>query len=298
VSSDLFFHGAVALVNSLRRAGHTETIHLLDCGLTPAHRELLEAEVAVLDAEAEAPPHLLKTSAPLAHPAETMVLIDVDMVVTRSLAPLVERAAAGGVVAVKDTLDRFVAEWGELLDLGTLERRSYVSSGLVVLGGERGAEVLRLWADRLPHADYARSWFAADSPDYPFRFIDQDVLNAVLCARVPSSELEVLEPRLAPIPPFPGLRDRDGQLAYADGTRPYLLHHFHRKPWVTRLHSNPYSRRLTELLLGGEGPLRLDPSEVPLRLRPGASGALDRAATDLARIPAGVARRVRALAGR
>jgi hypothetical protein len=300
VSSELYFPGAVALINSLRRAGHTEPIHLLDCGLEPAHRELLAGEVDVVEAAGEIPPYLLKTVAPLARPAETMVLVDVDMIVTRSLAPLIERASQGDVVAVKDNRDRFVAEWGELLDLGPLERRPYVSSGLVVLGGERGAEVLRLWADRLPRADYERSWFAADAPGYPFRFIDQDVLNAVLCARVPPERLEVIEPRLAPTPPFDGLPGggRGQDLAYADGARPYVLHHFHRKPWVARLHSNPYSRLLTELLLDGDGPLRLDPSELPLRLRRGPGGAIDRAATDLARIPAGIARRLRALPGR
>jgi hypothetical protein len=285
VSSDLFFPGAVALVNSLRRAGHTETIHLLDCGLTPAHRELLEAEVAVLDAEAEAPPHLLKTSAPLAHPAETMVLIDVDMVVTRSLAPLVERAAAGAVVAFKDNIDRHVTEWGELLDLGTLERRPYVSSGLVVLGGERGAEVLRLWADRLPRVDYERSWFADDSPDYPFRFMDQDVLNAVLCARTGEGELVVEEPRLAPHQPYRGLHLDDEvklRCSYPDGTRPYVLHQYLEKPWVRPMYHGIYSKLLSRLWLSDDLPVRLPVEEVPRRMRHGALARIERRLVDAA----------------
>ncbi len=45
ISSDLYFPGAVALVNSLRLVGHTEPIFLLDCGLSDAHRELLATEV-------------------------------------------------------------------------------------------------------------------------------------------------------------------------------------------------------------------------------------------------------------
>ena len=45
VSSELYFLGAVGLVNSLRLQGHDEPIYLLDCGLTQEHRELLAREV-------------------------------------------------------------------------------------------------------------------------------------------------------------------------------------------------------------------------------------------------------------
>ena len=92
-----------------------------------------------MPAPSEAPPFLLKTIAPLRHPADVMVLIDVDMVVTRPLTPLIERAAEGRVVVFKDNMDRFDPRWGPALDLGLARRRPYVSSGLVVLGGETGA---------------------------------------------------------------------------------------------------------------------------------------------------------------
>src|SRR4051812_19507699 len=118
MSSELYFPGAVGLVNSLRMSGHTEPIYLLDCGLTADHRRLLGAEATVVDAPADVPPYLLKTIAPRRHPAEVMVLIDVDMVACRSLGPLIDRAAENRVLAVKDNLDRFVPEWGELLGLG------------------------------------------------------------------------------------------------------------------------------------------------------------------------------------
>jgi hypothetical protein len=300
-ANERYFPGAVALVNSLRRAGHAEPIHLLDCGLEPAHRELLEQEVTVLPGETASPPYLLKTVAPLAHPAETMVLIDVDMVVLRSLAPVTDGlAAGGGVAAFRNRTDRFIAEWGELLDLGPLERRRYVSSGFVAVGGDRGRAVLELWDDRQRRVDFERSWHAGDDPGYEFRFIDQDVLNAVLCARVAGVDLTALDARLAPTPPFDGLRERGAsrELAYADGARPYLLHHFEQKPWLTRVRSNHYSLLLSELLLDGRGPLRLDPAELPLRLRRGYAAALDRAATDVALIPRGALRRLRERGGR
>ena len=79
MSSELYFPGAVGLINSLRLHGHTEPIFLLDCGLTPEHRELVAAEATIVPGPADVPPYLLKTIAPRRHPAGTMVLIDVDM---------------------------------------------------------------------------------------------------------------------------------------------------------------------------------------------------------------------------
>ena len=52
VSDERYFLGAVGLINSLRLVGHTEPIYLLDCGLTEAQRELLAAEVELVDAPA------------------------------------------------------------------------------------------------------------------------------------------------------------------------------------------------------------------------------------------------------
>ena len=122
-SSPPKFLGAVAMINSLRLHGHTEPVYLLDLGLTPIQRELLAPEVSLVEAPPDTEPWLAKTVAPLRHPAEVMVLIDVDMVVTRPLGELIERAREGRVVAFENDIDRFVAEWGEILDLGPLERR-------------------------------------------------------------------------------------------------------------------------------------------------------------------------------
>ncbi len=90
VSSEVYFPAAVGLVNSLRLTGHDEPIFLLDCGLTPEHRALLEPHVTVVDAPDDTPPYLLKTVAPRLYPARLQVLVDVDVVVTRSLGPLFE----------------------------------------------------------------------------------------------------------------------------------------------------------------------------------------------------------------
>ena len=61
-----YFLGAVAMINSLRLNGHREPIYLLDAGLSDDQRQLLAAEVTIVEAPSEAPPYLLKTVAPLA----------------------------------------------------------------------------------------------------------------------------------------------------------------------------------------------------------------------------------------
>jgi len=208
-----------------------------------------------------------------------MVLIDTDMIVTRSLAELAGTAAHGGVVAFLNDRPRFVAEWGELLDLGPAAPQPYVSSGLVVLGGAEGAEVLDLLDDRQRRVDVGRTLFGTAEADYPFRFPEQDVLNAILCTRAADFPATRLPNRLAPNPPFAGLRLHDIEdlrCAYDDGAEPYVLHHFHRKPWIDRIYHGLYSRLLTRLLTGDDVVLRVPDDLIPARLRTGPRAMVER----------------------
>src|SRR5438094_10037930 len=76
-----WFLGTVAFVNSLRLTGHREPIYLLDKGLEPWQRDLLDGEVRWVAPDPRLHPWLSKTLAPLRHPAEVMVLIDGDIIV-------------------------------------------------------------------------------------------------------------------------------------------------------------------------------------------------------------------------
>lgn len=296
-SSALYFPGAVAMINSLRLQGHDDPVFVLDCGLEPAQRELVERDARVVPMPADVPPYLLKTVAPLATPARTMVLIDADMIATRSLTPLMEKAGAEGVVAFENDVARFVSAWGEVLDLGRVRRHPYVSSGFAVLAGDLGAEVLRLWDDRQRRIDFPRSCFGPrPDPAYPLYFLDQDVLNAVIAARVGDQQFSAVEQRLAANPPFDGIEIRDEatlRCAYRDGAEPYLLHHFNRKPWVARLRANVYSRLLTRLLLADDVRLRMEPDALPVRLRTGAGARFARVSTDTVMAFPGGVRRLR-----
>jgi hypothetical protein len=272
VCGSRYFLGAAAMINSLRLLGHTEPIHLLDCGLTPAQRDAVAPHATVVARPGDEPPYLAKTIAPCLHPAETMILIDADIVLTRSLGELMA-GEPDGVVGFRNDRDRFVPEWGELLGLGAARRRPYVSSGLVLLAGSLGGEVLRLLHDRQGRVEFDRTFYGSRmQPDYAFRYAEQDVLNAILCTRREGDRIVALDDALLANPPFAGLRVRDeGSLrcAYGDGTEPYGLHHYARKPWLEPMHHGIYSRLLARLLLGPGLTVRVPEGDVPLRMRSG-----------------------------
>jgi hypothetical protein len=267
-----YFIGAVGTINSLRVVGHTEPVFLLDCGLTHEQRAALEPHVTLVEAPRGLPPTLLKTIAPLSHPAEVMILIDTDLIVTRPLTELVEMASSGRVVAFRNDMDRFVPEWGDLLDLGEVRRQPYVAFALVCMDRSHGESVLRLIQDRQSRIDFERGHWGRDDPEYPLRYADQDVLNAILAARVDADRVVALDDRLAPTPPFAGLKLVDeGSLrcAYEDGTEPCVLHHYIVKPWLEPTHHGIYSRLLRRLLVGADVAVKVPRRELPRRLRTG-----------------------------
>jgi hypothetical protein len=279
VADERYFLGAVGTINSLRLLGHEEPIHLLDAGLTAKQRALIEPAATVVPAPAATPPWLLKTVAPLAHPAATMVLIDADIVVTRPLGELIDRAAEGRVVAFENNVDRFVPEWEELIDLGPIRRRRYLSSALVALGRSPGEEVLSLVSARQALVDFERTWWRQNVDGYPFLYADQDILNAVLAARVDPDHVLALDHRLAPIPPFDGLRvvdESELRCANADGSEPYVVHHYVTKPWLEPTYHGVYSRLLRRLLVGPGLAIRVPENELPLRFRSGALAYAER----------------------
>ena len=88
-----------------------------------------------------------------------------------------------------------------------------------------------------------------------------------------------LDHRLAPEPPFTGLRliaERDLRCGYDGGAQPYGLHHLGPKPWIAPVRENLYSRLLVRLLVGPEIALRVPEGELPLRLRGGLLGGAGR----------------------
>ena len=285
VSDARYFLGAVGMINSLRLHGHDEPIHILDCGLTATQRELLAPQGSVVSAPEEAPPWMLKTVAPFARPAEVMVLIDADVIVTRPMTDLIQSAAAGRVLAFENNVDRYVAEWGELLDLGPLERRPYICSAFMAAGRPRATEIVRLMDDRQRRVDFEQTFYGTNDPRYPFLYPDQDVLNAVLAACVEKDRMVTLERRLLAPMPFEGVRivdERAVRCAFEDGVEPYLLHYIlPAKPWLQPMPDGIYPRLLKRLLSGPDLAIRVPEEELPLRFRRGALAATERKRVDL-----------------
>jgi hypothetical protein len=284
VSGRDFFPGAVALVNSLRLVGHTDPVFVLDCGMDPDQREHLSRVATVLPAPADAAPSLLKLAAPLAHPAEAMVVLDADMIATRRLDEPIEQARNGRLVAFENESQRYFEEWGALLGLGALRRGPYLSSGAIFAGGETGRELFSVIAEKQAALEPERTWLGGGDEADPLFYADQDILNAVALARLRPEQVVALESRLGAIPPFTDLRLLDAgtlRCAHADGTEPYLLHHYFRKPWLVAMRSNVYSRLLTRLLLSEDVAIRLDPARLPRRLRTGRAAAASRLAVDV-----------------
>ena len=276
--------GLVALINSLRLVGHDEPIFVGDCGLVGVHRHMLADHVTLVETDGARTPHVAKMVAPLAYPSEVAVLIDADIIVTRPLTGLIDRARAGRIVAFADRVDhRFDVRWSELLGIGPLRPGPYVNSGLVAAERTLAAALLENVARGCEQIDVERTVIANGRSDYPFYYLDQDVVNAFLGTYPPETR-DVLEHRLAPFPPFPGLRVvDDGSLrcSYRDGVEPFALHHIAKKPWTAPQRWSVYSRLLGRLLLSEDVALRLRVDEIPLRLRPGAVAWLEKRRSDV-----------------
>src|SRR5262249_49158482 len=133
----------VALLNSLRLTGHDEPLVALDCGLTDAQREQLAGAATIVPAPPVRAPSLAKWVAPLERPADVMALIDSDIVVVASLAPLLELAADGKVVAFADRdRSRFHPAWADALGATGVRRLPYVNGGFLLLPALPGRSIL------------------------------------------------------------------------------------------------------------------------------------------------------------
>ena len=188
-----------------------------------------------------------------------MVLLDADVIVTRPLGELIERAAADRLVAFRNDRPRFFAEWAELLELPDLAPAPYVSSSAVFVGGGPADRVLPLAHERQLRVDPDRTWVGGGIGERPALLPRPGRAQRRRRLAAERGEVVALEHRLAPSPPFKGLRVRDEaglRCAYRDRTEPFLLHHWSLKPWLVPVRRNAYTRLLTRLLLGPDVPVR------------------------------------------
>ena len=138
------FVGLVALLNSLRLVGHEDPVLVTDCGLDARQRAQLVGHVTLVEPEDGGHPMLQKPTAPLRHPAELMVLLDADVIVTRPLDELLRQAEAGSIVAFRNDRPRFFPEWAAVTQGVPPRRQAYVASGHLFVSHDSGRRLLEL----------------------------------------------------------------------------------------------------------------------------------------------------------
>jgi hypothetical protein len=283
VSDHRFFVGTACLVNSLRLTGHRGEVVVLDMGLSPAQRARLEAAATVLDPLPAhgSPPGIFKPFPALLEPAGVLVFLDSDMIVTRSLDALVERAAGGEVVMFSDIepqRGRWFAEWEELFALSAPPRRQpYLNAGFVAFSADRWPRLLERWWHACRLVPLERTLGAGARSSDPLCFGDQDVLNALLMSEVPREHVVGLPEEEAPSSEvLPKVRVVDGERLECRlrAHFPYVLHYWgvpkpwERNAWV-RVRRNAYVRLMPRLLHAADAPVPVDPGELPRWLRRG-----------------------------
>ena len=276
-----FFPGLVALLNSLRLTGNSGDLVALDRGLTTAQRRLLEGHVSLVELP-EAPagsPILLKPYPGALGASGTIVLVDSDMIVTRSLADIAALAGDGRICAFPDPLPhrgRWFAEWEQELELrAPLRRRTYLNAGFLALSTDHWPDLLGRWwelCERVPREQLFGRF------EQPFWAGDQDVLNAILASEIPEEAIAELpaDGEAYPEDLLEAVVVDERTLRCELRGRPTSILHYslgpkawERKAWV-RLRDDAYVRLLPRLLFGDDVAVRLDPKSVPFWLRPGA----------------------------
>ena len=172
------------------------------------------------------------------------MLIDADIIVTRSLRELIARAEGHRSWRSKTTwTDGYPSGascWGsESCAASPTSPRGSCSRAEPL--GERVLGLMDRLADEVHPALTVRS---GGDPSYPFHYPEQDLLNAVLASRLEPEQTQALPFRLVPYPPFPGvgvLEERTLRCGYGDGTQTFALHHFGTKPWMEPARDGPYS---------------------------------------------------------
>jgi hypothetical protein len=296
-----YFVGLVALLNSLRLTGNEQDLVVLDCGLSAAHRDLLEEHASVVQLSPEvarrkflAKPYLHQHVSP----GELVVYIDSDVIVTAPLDPILASAAAGRIcmapVDWPEKRRRRRAEWQQLFGLAApLREETYVNAGFLALSEQRWRPLLERWGE-VSWSIPDEALFQGEIDANPLWAGDQDAFNALLMSEVPAGTVELLPETAVVFPPDLeriDVLDVDRLECTIGGEAVAMLHYsWVPKPWEPRAWRrmqqpmrDAYALLLPRVLFADDVALALDPRDVPAWLRPGAVGAAARRATAFAR---------------
>ena len=281
VANHGYFLGTVALLNSLRVTGHSDPVVVLDAGLLPDERAALAPHVTLAKLDDDrGNPFTVKPYPFLLDAEGVLVLIDSDIIVTSSLAPITDLASSGKICVcpawTEDARTRWFAEWKETLGLrAELRREDWAHAGFIVLDTAHWPDLLERWWDicNLVPADQI---FASGTP---FNAGDADALNALLMSEIPRDSVAILPRGDEVYAGDAAIQNLETLECAVDGRSPKFLHVPDRpKPWErngwTRRGSDVYLQLMRRLLFHPDVPLRLEPDQVPFWLRPGANGRI------------------------
>jgi hypothetical protein len=291
VSSAGYLPGTLALFDSLQVTGYRGELVVLDAGLAADERAVLErrATVRPLPGDPAVHPVLRKSLIHELRPEGVVVLMDSDMIVTRSLDHIVEQAAAGRICLFPDhhsTGNRAFPVWETVFELAApLRSRRHLNTGFVAFSNDHWPGLLQRWSEacaRIPSEDVfvpvQKEPPATRFASRPFWGGDQDALNAILMSEVPE---EAIAQQLEGEEVYP---DTMAEVEVVDertlecrfrGLTPVVLHYvLSPKPWQRaswrRVRRDAYVRLLRRLL-GGDPDA---PAGLPVWLRQGLRGSL------------------------
>jgi hypothetical protein len=281
VSNHAYFLGTVALLNSLRVTGNDGPFVVLDAGLTPEERAALVPYADVVSIpEDRGHPVLLKPYPYLVDGSGVIVVIDSDIIVTSSLAPIMGLAQRGKICVCPAWADaartRWFPEWEHTLKLrAPLRREDWVHDGFVVFDTAQWPGLLERWWEvcgLVPPSDIFTS-------GAPFNAGDADALNALLMSEVPREGLAILPPGEEVFAGDVKIDDIETLACSVHGRPARFIHVPDRpKPWEDwgwlRHGAAVYLPMMRRLLFGNDVTLRLDADRVPIWLRPGLRGRL------------------------
>jgi hypothetical protein len=293
ISNEPYFLGTVALLNSLRKAGNDGRLVVLDAGLSRSQRARLEEQATVVTLSGDVSrPWLLKAYPRFFDVRGVVIIIDSDMIVTGSLRRVIDYAARGKICVFPDDLSqsaRWFKEWEDGFGLETsLRRQPYVNAGFIALSTQHWPGFLsRFWelSERLP----SETVWAGGDASMPFWGADQDALNALLMSEIPAGAVEVLPATHEAHPDDLAktkIVDVKTLECALDGAPVKILHYsmspkaWDRRGWL-RVRRDAYVQLFGRVACGTDVSLRLGPAELPLWLRPSASGKIALATLDI-----------------
>ena len=281
-----FFVGAAAMLNSLAISGNRGDAFVLDVGLHPEQRERISqvAEVLTLPPKLRGlHPLFAKLTPDVFWSDGVVVLLDSDMLVTSSLDPLVDQAAAGKIAVHPDheiTLGRQFPEMVTTFELkAPLRPQRTVNTSPLAISLEHWPDFLERWrraCERLP-PDWPERGFG------PLGLADQDALNAILMSEVPPEAIWIgPETSTVHADELSGVQILDAETLTClhRGETPLVLHYglspkaWQAAGWRRVRASDAYIRLLRRVLFAHDVGIPAQRREVPIWLRAGAVGRL------------------------